>query len=74
MIVMANFDDTLSIFFSLSIIVFEIMAKNSKVGHFRGNNSYKGSLYNFIQMKTFDELYLHIISASSICTEVTTLV
>jgi hypothetical protein len=40
------------------------MAKNSKVGHFRGNNSYKGSLYNFIQMKTFDELYLHIISAS----------
>jgi hypothetical protein len=23
-----------------------------------------GSLYNFIQMKTFDELYLHIISAS----------
>jgi hypothetical protein len=31
------------------------MAKNSKVGHFRGNNSYKGSPYNFIQMKTFDE-------------------
>jgi hypothetical protein len=37
---------------------------NSKVGHFRGNNSYKGSPYNFIQMKTFDELYLRIISAS----------
>jgi len=40
------------------------MAKNSKVGHFRGNNSYKGSPYNFIQMKTFDELDLLIISAS----------
>jgi hypothetical protein len=40
------------------------MAKNSKVGHFRGNNSYKGSPYNFIQMKTFDELDLRIISAS----------
>jgi hypothetical protein len=40
------------------------MAKNSKVGHFRGNNSYKGSPYNFIQMKTFDKLDLRIISAS----------
>ena len=40
------------------------MANNSKVGHFRGNNSYKGSPYNFIQMKTFDELDLRIISAS----------
>jgi hypothetical protein len=40
------------------------MAKNSKVGHFRGNDSYKGSPYNFIQMKTFDELDLRIISAS----------
>ena len=40
------------------------MAKNSKVRHFRGNNSYKGSPYNFIQMKTFDELDLLIISAS----------
>jgi hypothetical protein len=40
------------------------MAKNSKVGYFRGNNSYKGSPYNFIQMKTFDELDLLIISAS----------
>ena len=40
------------------------MAKNSKVGHVRGNNSYKGSPYNFIQMKTFDELDLLIISAS----------
>jgi hypothetical protein len=39
------------------------MAKNSKVGHFRDNNSYKGSPYNFIQMKTFDELDLLIISA-----------
>jgi hypothetical protein len=29
-----------------------------------GNNSYKGSPYNFIQMKTFDELDLLIISAS----------
>jgi hypothetical protein len=38
-------------------------AKNSKVGHFRGNNSYKDSPYNFIQMKTFDELDLLIISA-----------
>ena len=35
-----------------------------KVGHFRGNNSFKGSPYNFIQMKTFDELDLLIISAS----------
>jgi hypothetical protein len=41
------------------------MAKNSKVGHVRGNNSYKGSPYNFIQMKTFDELDLLIISAST---------
>jgi hypothetical protein len=40
------------------------MVKNSKVGHFRGNNSYKGSPYNFTQMKTFDELDLRIISAS----------
>jgi hypothetical protein len=40
------------------------MAKNSKVEHFRGNNSNKGSPYNFIQMKTFDELDLLIISAS----------
>jgi hypothetical protein len=40
------------------------MAKNSKVGHFRGNNSYKGSPYNFIKMKTFDKLDLLIISAS----------
>jgi hypothetical protein len=45
------------------------MAKNNKVGHFRGNNSYKGLPYNFIQMKTFDELDLLIISAMtlSIC-------
>ena len=57
-------DHFLAIVFSLSIIVIEIMAKNSKVGHFRGNNSYKGSPYNFIQMKTFDELDLRIISAS----------
>jgi hypothetical protein len=40
------------------------MAKNSKVGHFRSNNSYKGSPYNFIHMKTFDELDLRVISAS----------
>jgi hypothetical protein len=40
------------------------MAKNSKVRHFRGNNSYKGSPYNFFQMKTFGELDLLIISAS----------
>ena len=57
-------DHISAIVFSLSIIVFEIMAKNSKVEHFRGNNSYKGSPYNFIQMKTFDELDLRIISAS----------
>jgi hypothetical protein len=36
---------------------------NSKVGHFRGNDSYKGSSNNFIQIKTFDELDLCIISA-----------
>jgi hypothetical protein len=42
------------------------MAKNSKVGHFRGNNSSKGSPYNFIQMKTFDKLDLLIISAGKI--------
>jgi hypothetical protein len=41
-------DHLWAIVFSLSIIVFEIMAKNSKVGHFRGNNSYKDSPYNFI--------------------------
>jgi hypothetical protein len=35
-----------------------------KVGHFSSNNSFKGSPYNFIQMKTFDELDLLIISAS----------
>jgi hypothetical protein len=40
------------------------MAQNSKVGHFRGNNSYKGSPYNFIQMKTFDELDLIMFSGS----------
>jgi hypothetical protein len=40
------------------------MAKNSKVGHFRSINSYKGWPYSFIRMKTFDELDLRIISAS----------
>ena len=58
-------DNFLAIVVSLSIIVFEIMANNSKVGHFSGNNSYKGSPYNFIQMKTFDELDLLIISANT---------
>jgi hypothetical protein len=43
------------------------MAQNGKVGHFRGNNSYKGSPYNFIQMKTFDELdYICIVVAQDL--------
>ena len=42
--------------FFLFCYSFRDNGQNSKLGHFKGNNSYKGSQYNFIQMKTFNEL------------------
>jgi len=45
--------------------VFEKKVKNSKIWYFRGNNSYKGLLFNFDPMETFVELHLLIISAGN---------
>ena len=56
-------------FMAFTLIIFDLKFsrkfENSRIWYFRGNNSYKGLLFNFDPMDTFVELHLLIISASN---------